>query len=64
MPNVVHVMPLFTDHSYEAIAEPPLLPAVKVRVNDETVAVCAVIVGALAAIGSISNDLVTSVATR
>lgn len=62
MPNVVHVMPLFTDHSYEVIAEPPLLPAVNVRVSDEVVAVCAVIVGALAAIGSISNDLVTSVA--
>ena len=64
VPNVVHVIPLFTDHSYDVMAAPPLLPAVKVSVSDETVAVCAVVVGALAAIASISNDLETSVATR
>jgi hypothetical protein len=63
-PKLVQVVPPFVDHSYAVIADPPLLPGVKDNCNELIVAVCELMVGALAAIAPISKDRVTSVAAR
>jgi hypothetical protein len=57
VPKPLQVAPLSSDHSYAVIAEPPLLPAVNDSCSE-------LIVGALAVIAKISNDLMTSVAAR
>jgi hypothetical protein len=64
VPKLVHVTPLLVVHSYDEIAAPPLLPAVKVNRNEVVVGTCDTMVGALAATAEISNDCDTSTATK
>jgi hypothetical protein len=64
VPKALQVAPLSSDHSYAVIAEPPLLPAVNDSCSELIVASWELIVGALAVIAKISNDLMTSVAAR
>jgi hypothetical protein len=63
-PNVVQVTPLLIDHSYDVMAAPPLLPAVKVNCSEVVVGTCDTIVGAPAATAEISNERDTSTATK
>ena len=55
---------MFTEYSYAVTAAPPSSPAVNVSCNDDVVATCELIVGALATIGEMTNDLDTSVAAK